>query len=144
MVVIIAAGAHGDHFAALLLCLVVVLVLGRLTAIVCRKIKQPIVIGEILVGIALGPSLLGVVWPEAQEFLFNTVDLPFFKLVASLGLVLFMFIVGMEVDLDVIRRSGKKAATISLTSIAFPFALGFAILGPHLYEDNKCVAVEIE
>ncbi|HRE02111.1 MAG TPA: cation:proton antiporter, partial [Ilumatobacteraceae bacterium] len=119
------ASAAEQHFAALLLCLIVVLGLGRLVGMVFRRIKQPVVIGEILVGIALGPSLLGVIWPEAQEFLFDTADIPYFKLVASLGLVLFMFIVGMEVDLNVVRRSGKKAAAISLTSIALPFALGF-------------------
>ncbi len=141
----LAAGSAGnDPFLALLLCLVVVLALGRLVAIVFRKIKQPVVIGEILVGIALGPSLLGVIAPDLRDYLFNSSDLPFFKLVASLGLVLFMFIVGMEVDLDVIRRSGKRAVAISLTSIALPFALGFGVLGSLLYDDHKCVAIEIE
>ncbi len=136
--------AAEKHFLALLLILVVVLVLGRLVAILFRRIKQPVVIGEILVGIALGPSLLGVIAPDVQAFLFAATDLPFFKLVASLGLVLFMFIVGMEVDLDVIRSSGKRAVAISLTSIALPFALGFAVLGTLLYDDHKCVAVEQE
>jgi len=134
--------AQEKHFLALLLCLVVVLALGRLVAIVFRAIKQPVVIGEVLVGIALGPSILGVVAPDVRDYLFNAIDLPFFRLVASLGLVLFMFIVGMEVDLDVIKRSGKRAAAISLTSIAVPFALGFFVLGNYLYDDHKCVAVE--
>ena len=53
-----------------------------------------------------------------------------------------MFIVGLEVDLDVVRRSGSRAVAISLTSIALPFALGFMLLGHLLYEDNSCVAVE--
>ena len=134
--------AQEKHFLALLLCLVVVLALGRLVAIVFRAIKQPVVIGEVLVGIALGPSILGEIAPDLRDYLFNTIDLPFFRLVASLGLVLFMFIVGMEVDLDVIKRSGKRAAAISLTSIAVPFALGFFVLGNYLYDDHKCVAVE--
>ena len=83
-----------DRYLALSLCLVVVVVLGRIVGVLFRKMRQPAVIGEILVGIALGPSLLGEVWPEARDYLFNKVDIPFFKLVASLGLVLFMFIVG--------------------------------------------------
>lgn len=133
-----------ERYLALSLCLVVVLLLGRIVGSLFRRFKQPVVIGEILVGVALGPSLLGQVWPEAKDFLFNSVDLPFFKLVASLGLVLFMFVVGMEVDLNVIKRSGKRAAAISLTSIALPFALGFFVLGNYLYDDHKCVAIEAE
>ncbi|MCU1393274.1 MAG: sodium/hydrogen exchanger [Ilumatobacteraceae bacterium] len=134
--------AQDKHFVALLLCLAVVLALGRLVGIVFRAIKQPVVIGEVLVGIALGPSLLGQISPSLQSRLFNVIDIPFFKLVASLGLVLFMFIVGLEVDLEVVRRSGKRAAAISLTSIAVPFALGFFVLGNYLHADHSCVAVE--
>ena len=141
-IVIVASNFSEDRYLALALCLIVVLTLGRLVGILFRKLKQPVVIGEILVGIALGPSLLGVVWPEARTYLFNSVDLPFFKLVATLGLVLFMFVVGLEVDLDVVRKSGKKAAAISLTSIAVPFALGFVVLGTYLHEDHNCVAIE--
>ncbi len=136
--------AQEKHFLALLLCLAVVLTAGQLVAIVFRAIKQPVVIGEVLVGIALGPSLLGQIAPGVRDYLFNTIDIPFFKLVASLGLVLFMFIVGMEVDLEVVRRSGKRAAAISLTSIAVPFALGFFLLGNVLHSDHNCVAVEKE
>ncbi len=132
------------HFLALLLCLVVVLICGRLVGILFRAIKQPVVIGEILVGIALGPSLLGKVSPSLQNYLFGAGDVPIFKIVAELGLVLFMFIVGMEVDLDVIRKSGKRALVVSLTSIALPFALGFGLLGHFLYQDHKCVAVEVD
>ncbi len=139
-----AKNAAEHHFLALLLCLVIVLVLGRLVGVVFRAIKQPVVIGEILIGIALGPSLLKRVWPSLHETLFSSADLPFFKLVASLGLVLFMFIVGMEVDLDVIRSSGKRAVVISLTSIAFPFLLGFGLLGSYLYQDHQCVPIELE
>ncbi len=141
---IVATSFSEERYLALSLCLVVVVLLGRLVGSLFRKMRQPVVIGEILVGVALGPSLLGQVWPEAKDFLFNSVDLPFFRLVASLGLVLFMFVVGMEVDLEVVKRSGKRAAAISLTSIAFPFVLGFFVLGNYLYDDHKCVAIEAE
>jgi Kef-type K+ transport system membrane component KefB len=138
----IATAAAEDRFASLLLCLVIVLVLGRLVAVLFRRIGQPVVIGEILVGIALGPSLLGLLPGDLDTALFPESIRPYLKVVASLGLVLFMFIVGMEVDLDVVRRSGRRAVAISLTSIALPFALGFMLLGPLLHDDNSCVAVE--
>ena len=130
------------HFLALLLCLVIVVASCRLVGIAFRAIKLPVVIGEILVGIALGPSLLGQISPRLQSYLFSASDVPIFKIVAELGLVLFMFVVGMEVDLDVIRKSGRRAVIVSLTSIALPFALGFGLLGHFLYQDHKCVAVE--
>jgi len=130
------------HFLALLLALVIVVSSCRLVGILFRAIKLPVVIGEILVGIALGPSLLGQISPRLQTYLFSASDVPIFKIVAELGLVLFMFVVGMEVDLDVIRKSGRRAVIVSLTSIALPFALGFGLLGHFLYQDHKCVAVE--
>lgn len=138
----LASSAAEDRFASLLLCLVIVLVLGRLVAILFRRIGQPVVIGEILVGIALGPSLLGLLPGDLDNALFPEAVRPYLKLVASLGLVLFMFIVGMEVDVDTVRRSGKRAVAISLSSIALPFVLGLTLLGPLLHSDNKCVAVE--
>src|SRR5204863_3438983 len=117
------------------------LVLGRIVAAGCRRIGLPTVIGEILAGIALGPSLLGQLPGDLSQKLFPTEVLPYLKLVAQLGLVLFMFIVGLEVDMDIIRTSGRRALTISLTSIALPFMLGFALLGPMLHSEQNCVAV---
>lgn len=139
----IASSAAEERFAQLLLAMIAVLVLGRLVAILFRRIKQPVVIGEILVGIALGPSLLGQLPGDLDEKLFPASIQPYLKIVASIGLVLFMFIVGLEVDLDVVRRSGRRAVAISLTSIALPFALGFMLLGHMLHPDNNCVAVEV-
>ena len=137
----VAATSHGtDPFVKLLLCLVVILALGKLVGMFCRKIGQPVVIGEIIAGIALGPSLLGAMGGDLDRKLFPLEVLPFLKVVASLGLVLFMFIVGLEVDMDVVRRSGRRALAISLTSIAFPFVLGMALLGPYLSDpEYRCV-----
>ncbi|MBM3684204.1 MAG: cation/H(+) antiporter [Actinobacteria bacterium] len=141
---VLAAGAPGtDPFVRLLVCLVIVLALGRVVGAACRKLGQPVVIGEILAGIALGPSLLGLLPGDLDTLLFPETVRPYLKLVAQLGLVLFMFIVGLEVDLDVVRRSGKRALAISLTSIAFPFLLGIGILGTYLHEDHSCVAVSV-
>lgn len=141
---ILAAGAPGaDPFVRLLLCLVIVLALGRFVGAVCRKLGQPVVIGEIIAGIALGPSLLGLLPGDLDDLLFPESVRPYLKLVAQLGLVLFMFIVGLEVDLDVVRKSGKRALAISLTSIAFPFLLGIGVLGTYLHDDHSCVAVSV-
>ncbi len=141
---ILAAGAPGaDPFVRLLLCLVIVLALGRVVGAFCRKIGQPVVIGEIIAGIALGPSLLGLLPGDLDDLLFPESVRPYLKLVAQLGLVLFMFIVGLEVDLDVVRKSGKRALAISLTSIAFPFLLGIGVLGTYLHDDHSCVAVSV-
>jgi Kef-type K+ transport system membrane component KefB len=139
---VLAAGAPGtDPFVRLMLCLVIVLALGRVVGAVSRKLGQPVVIGEIIAGIALGPSLLGLFPGDLDTLLFPESVRPYLKLVAQLGLVLFMFIVGLEVDLDVIRKSGRRAVAISLTSIAFPFLLGVGVLGTYLHDDHSCVAV---
>ncbi len=140
----LAAGAPGtDPFVRLLLCLVIVLALGRVVGAASRKLGQPVVIGEILAGIALGPSLLGLLPGDLDVLLFPELVRPYLQLVAQLGLVLFMFVVGLEVDLDVVRRSGKRALAISLTSIAFPFLLGLGVLGAYLHDDHSCVAVSV-
>jgi Kef-type K+ transport system membrane component KefB len=96
------------------------------------KVGQPRVHGEILAGIALGPSLLGVVWPDATSYLFPPEVIGGLKVLAQVGLVLFMFLVGFELDLGLLRGHGRKAVAISQASIAAPVALG-AALGVWLY-----------
>lgn len=122
-----------EIFRSLLICLGIVLVLGKLAAVVCRRLGQPVVIGEILVGIALGPSLLGQLPGDLDQRLFSEGTLPFLQVVARVGMVLFMFVVGLEVDMAVVRRSGRRALAISLSSIALPFVLGFLVLSNLLY-----------
>src|SRR3982751_4816012 len=106
----------------------VILISSRLLGEICRKFKQPVVVGEILAGIIIGPSLLGSAFPH----LFNDVFLSqpraygAFDGLANLGIILLMFVAGIEVDLKQIRSQGKQATSISITSIAFPFAMGFA------------------
>lgn len=138
---IASGGAATEPIVRLLVCLVIILALGRVVGALCRRIGLPVVIGEILAGIALGPSLLGLLPGDLDAKLFPLEVLPYLKLVAQLGLVLFMFIIGLEVDLDVIRTSGKRAVAISLTSIALPLILGMSILGPLLHESHSCVAI---
>jgi Kef-type K+ transport system membrane component KefB len=138
----LATGTGNTAFTRILLCIVIILIAGRLAGMVFKRLGQPVVIGEILVGIALGPSLFGAVAPGVSDALFDGV-VPSLKVMASVGLVLFMFVVGLEVDPAIIRRNGSRALAISLTSIALPFVLGFFLLGPHLPEDSRCVVVAV-
>lgn len=112
------------HF---LLQLLVIMVASRLFGAWARKINQPAVMGEIFAGIFLGPSLFGLVWPEAMAFVFPKEALPSLQLVSQLGLVLFMFTVGLELDLNHLRHQSYAAAVISNISIVCPYLLGVAL-----------------
>jgi len=105
----------------------VILISSRLLGAVFRKFKQPVVVGEILAGIIIGPSLLGSVFPDLfkQVFLSQPRAYGAFDGLANVGVIMLMFIAGTEVDLKQIRKQGKQAASISLMGLLFPFALGF-------------------
>ncbi|MEP6513013.1 MAG: cation:proton antiporter [Parafilimonas sp.] len=104
-----------------------ILIVARIFGEICRRYKQPVVIGEILAGIVLGPSLLGTVAPHLFEQIFISQPKAYgaFDGLANIGIILFMFIAGFEVDLKQIRKQGKQATSISIMSLIFPFALGF-------------------
>ncbi|MGH2636256.1 MAG: cation:proton antiporter [Actinomycetota bacterium] len=110
-----------------LLALAVVIAGSRLAGWAISKIGQPRVHGEILAGILLGPSLLGVVWPETLAYLFPTEVIGALRVLAQIGLVLFMFLIGLELDLDKLRGQGHKAVVISHASIIAPMLLGAAL-----------------
>ena len=117
-----------DEVLSFLIIVSVILITARVLGEVFRKFKQPAVIGEILAGIILGPSLLGTLFPHLFETIFTSQKgIPFkaFDGLAQIGIILLMFIAGFEVDLKQIRKQGKKAASISLMGLVFPFALGF-------------------
>ena len=96
------------------------------------KVGQPRVHGEILAGILLGPSLLGVIAPEALDYIFPKEVIGALRVLATIGLVLFMFLIGLELDLGKLRGHGHKAVVISHASIILPMALG-ALLAVWLY-----------
>jgi Kef-type K+ transport system membrane component KefB len=116
----------------ILLALVVVVLASRLAGWAISKIGQPRVHGEILAGILLGPSLLGIVWPGALSYLFPTEIIGALKVLAQIGLVMFMFLIGLELDLQKLRGHGHKAVVISQASILTPILLG-AVLAVWLY-----------
>jgi Kef-type K+ transport system membrane component KefB len=116
------------HPLALLLAQIVTIILvARLFGWICMKIKQPTVIGEMIAGIVLGPSLLGMYFPEFSAFLFPKESLGNLQFLSQIGLILFMYIVGMELDLSVLRKKAHDAVVISHASIIIPFALGIGL-----------------
>ena len=105
----------------------IILISSRLLGEIFRKFKQPLVVGEILAGIIIGPSLLGSAFPDLfkQIFLSQPRAYGAFDGLANVGVILLMFIAGTEVDIKMIRKEGKSAASISLLGLVLPFALGF-------------------
>jgi Kef-type K+ transport system membrane component KefB len=125
------AGPHTLLF--LLVDLAIIIAAARAMGALARRVGQPAVIGEIVAGILLGPTVLGRVAPDLQRALFPP-DVPLRQL-ADLGLVFFMFLVGLELDPRLIRKEGRRALTISLSGVVAPFALG-ALIGVPLYPVN--------
>jgi Kef-type K+ transport system membrane component KefB len=111
----------------LLLQVVVIVVAARLMGGLFRRFHQPAVIGEMIAGILLGPSLLGWVWPQTQAFLFPPDSMGALRLLSQIGVVLFMFIVGIDLDAAHLRRTADAAVWVSHLSITVPFLLGTAL-----------------
>jgi len=107
-----------------LLAVAVAVVAARALGWVALRLRQPRVVGEVLAGILLGPSLLGAVWPDATAYLFPVQVVPGLKALAQLGLVLFMFLVGVELDPRLLRGRGRTVAYVELGSLVLPLALG--------------------
>jgi len=105
----------------------VVIVVARVMGVVARKLRQPPVVGEIIGGIALGPTLLGALPGGIDEMLFPTDIRPYLTVIANLGLIIFMFIVGLELDTTLIRGKERIAGVISLSSIILPMAMGLGL-----------------
>lgn len=116
------------HPLALLLAQIITIIfVARLFGWICKKIGQPTVIGEIIAGIVLGPSLVGWYFPEFFGTLFPKESLGNLQFLSQIGLILFMFVVGMELDLKVLKNKAHDAVVISHASIIFPFALGMGL-----------------
>jgi len=119
--------------AILILQIIAIILFARIFAISITKIRQPTVIGEIIAGIVLGKSVLGTFFPEFSAFLFPAESLVGLHFLSQLGLILFMFIIGMELDVNILRQKAQTALTISHATISFCFFLG-ASLSYLLYE----------
>ena len=105
------------------------LVVGRALGEGMQRIGQPALMGTLLGGIVLGPSLFGWLWPEAQHFIFPKTELQKGMIdgLSQVGILMLLLLTGMETDLRLVRKSGLAAMVIALCGIAFPFACGFAL-----------------
>lgn len=117
-----------------LLALLVIIATARLMGWLFRRIHQPAVIGEVVAGIALGPSLLGALWPEAASLLFPNEIAPFLNVLAQVGVILFMFLVGLDLDTGLLWKGTHSSVAISHASILAPFLLG-STAALWLYQD---------
>lgn len=113
--------------AILLVQIIIIILVARLFGWLFKKIGQPSVIGEIIAGIVLGPSFLGMYFPEFSSALFPTESFGNLQFLSQIGLILFMFVIGMELDLKVLQTKAHDAVVISHASIILPFALGVGL-----------------
>ena len=138
LLLVTAAGAEGQKSThpsdfLLLVQIVILVAVGRGLGELMQRIGQPSVIGELLGGLLLGPSLFGWVWPEAQSAIFPAVpeQKAMIDGIAQFGILLLLLLTGMETDLKLVRKVGRAAVSISIMGIIVPFACGF-VLGQYL------------
>ena len=121
------AAASAGPFGHVLLALLIIIVLARMLGNVFRLLHQPPVIGEIIAGILLGPSFLARVAPGISAYVLPASIAPFLNVLSQVGVVLFMFLVGLDLDPGLLRRRGHAAVAISHASIIAPFLMGAAL-----------------
>ncbi|HUF37791.1 MAG TPA: cation:proton antiporter [Anaerolineales bacterium] len=127
------------HLPTLLVQIGVILVASRAVGFLFRKIHQPQVMGEMVAGILLGPSLLGWAAPGIFNTVFPSESLGYLNSLSQIGLLLFMFLVGLELDPKILRGRGRTAFVTSNVSIIVPFSLGILLayfLYPRLSDDS--------
>jgi Kef-type K+ transport system membrane component KefB len=111
----------------LILQIIVIIAATQFLGSIFKKIGQPPVIGETVAGIILGPSLLGLLFPSSFQFIFPVESLTNLRFLSQIGLILFMFIVGIELDSRLVRKQAFEAVIISHASILIPYTLGVMV-----------------
>jgi len=124
-----AESVKGPSEAIFLAELVVLLVAGRLLGEGMQRIGQPAVMGQLLAGLVLGPSVFGLLWPEAQHALFPSSpgQKSMVDAISQYGILLLLLLTGMETDLKLVRKVGHAAISVSLAGVAVPFCCGVAL-----------------
>jgi Kef-type K+ transport system membrane component KefB len=118
---------RGFQVITLIVQITTVLVVARLFGLVFRKLGQPQVVGEMAAGIFLGPSIFGAIAPAASAYIFPIGSLDYLNALSQVGLLLFMFLIGLEMDARFLRGAKRLAVLTSHTSIVVPFMLGVAL-----------------
>ncbi len=115
------------HLMPSFLTLLVVIAVARFFGFVFRSMNQPSVMGEVLGGIVLGPSVMGYFFPNYMSVVFHADAMLFLRHIAEIGIVLYLFVMGLEIDLHRLKKSARSAIAISQASIILPFILGIGI-----------------
>ena len=151
LVPLLAAGRE-DALRPLLVQLVVIMLAARVGAVIARWLRQPSVVGEISAGLLLGPSAFGAVAPELSALVFPRGAAAVGGLEAALtafsqvGLILLLFLIGIEFDFSHIRRQGRLAAVVSVAGIVAPFSLGIGLawlMAPRLGALGAATAIDV-
>jgi Kef-type K+ transport system membrane component KefB len=105
------------------------LIVGRLLGEAMQRFGQPAVMGQLIAGMVLGPTMLGAIWPDLQHAIFpkNVEQKSMIDAMSQLGILMLLLLTGMETDLKLVKRVGRAAITVSAAGIAVPFACGMAL-----------------
>jgi Kef-type K+ transport system membrane component KefB len=113
-----------DPLTRLFVQLILIVLAARVCGSLMRKAGQPAVIGEMIAGILLGPSLMGWLWPGFFQMVFPPASLGTLRMLSQIGVCLFMFVIGMELDVTQLKLQARTAVFVSQVSILFPYLLG--------------------
>jgi len=127
--------SHMGLLGNVLLALAFIIAVARICGTLLKKIDQPPVMGEVIGGILIGPSLLGKFFPEVSTFFIPTSTMPVLNIIAQIGIIFYMFLMGLELDLKELKKSAHQTFIISHASILFPFVLG-SILALFIFKDT--------
>ncbi|TFK25298.1 potassium:hydrogen antiporter [Coprinopsis marcescibilis] len=112
---------------------VIIISFSQILAVILARIKQPRVIAEVIGGILLGPTVMGRI-PNFKDTIFPDPSMPLLTLTATIGLILFLFLVGLEIDTRLLKRNAKASAAVSIAGLVIPLGLG-AALGVGIYRE---------
>ncbi len=135
-------GDGHDLILLLLVQVVLILTLSRVIGLAFQRLNQPQVVGEMLAGIMLGPSLFGLLLPRASAAVFPHASIVYLNALSQVGVICFLFLVGLELDPKLIRNRGHSAVVISHVSIVAPFLLGCTlalVLYPRLFNHTPAM-----
>src|SRR5204862_6956448 len=123
------AASHGHSEAVFVAQIILLLLCGRLLGELMQRIGQPAIMGQLLSGVLLGPSVLGALWPDLEHTLFPRTpeQKAMLDAVSQLGVLMLLLLTGMESDLSLVRRSSRAALSVSMAGIAVPFACGILL-----------------